>query len=151
MLTELFQSMEFWHWWVFAIILLIVEVLASGTFFLWMAAAAVLVGFGVWLFPGLPWEYQWIAFAILSIASLAWFKSQQKKHPESSDQPNLNRRGHQYVGRNFTLAEAIINGQGKVRVDDSTWKITGPDCPEGSRVRVTGVEGTVLEVELLDS
>jgi hypothetical protein len=38
-----------------------------------------------------------------------------------SDQPKLNRRGEQYVGRTFTLEEPIVNGHGKIRVDDSTW------------------------------
>jgi len=45
-------------------------------------------------------------------------------------------------------ARATRNGQGKIRVDDSTWKITGADCCSGSRVTVVGVDGVMLEVEL---
>jgi membrane protein implicated in regulation of membrane protease activity len=67
-------------------------------------------------------------------------------HPIETDQPRLNRRGEQYVGRVFTLREPIVNGQGKIRVDDSTWKIQGVDCPSGTKVRVTGVNGVVLQV-----
>ncbi len=40
-----------------------------------------------------------------------------------------------------------VNGVGKLRVDDTTWKVAGNDVPAGSRVRVTGVEGTILQVE----
>ena len=68
--------------------------------------------------------------------------------PTETDLPTLNRRGEQYVGRHFTLEEAIVNGQGKIRVDDSTWKIEGPeDLPAGSQVQVIAVAGTVLKVE----
>lgn len=68
-------------------------------------------------------------------------------NPVESDQPNLNRRGQQYIGRTFTLSEPIVNGLGKITVDDSTWKIHGKDCAEGTRVTVTGVDGVILKVE----
>ena len=69
------------------------------------------------------------------------------ENPVISDQPNLNRRGQQYVGRTFTLDEPIVNGLGKIHVDDSTWKIEGNDCPAGTKVKVTGVDGVILKVE----
>jgi len=56
-------------------------------------------------------------------------------------------RGEQYVNRTFTLEEPVVNGQGKIKVDDSTWKIEGADCESGTKVRVTGVDGVVLKVE----
>ncbi|WP_338063185.1 NfeD family protein [endosymbiont of Riftia pachyptila] len=59
----------------------------------------------------------------------------------------LNRRGEQYLGRSFTLEDPIINGEGKIRVDDTTWKIRGNDCPGGSQIKVIGVDGVVLLVE----
>jgi membrane protein implicated in regulation of membrane protease activity len=59
----------------------------------------------------------------------------------------LNRRGEQYVGRLFTLQEAVVNGVGKLQVDDTTWRISGVDLPAGRKVRVAGVDGTTLRVE----
>ena len=50
-------------------------------------------------------------------------------------------------GRLATLREPIVNGVGKIRVDDTTWKISGPDCAAGAKVLVTGVDGVVLRVE----
>jgi len=47
----------------------------------------------------------------------------------------------------FTLEEPIVNRHGKIRVDDSTWKIEGDDCRPGTNVRVVGVDGVVLKVE----
>ena len=70
--------------------------------------------------------------------------------PIETDRPLLNQRGAQYVGRQFHLDEPIVNGHGKIKVDDSIWKVHGPDCPEGARVTVTGVDGTVLVVAPAD-
>ena len=59
----------------------------------------------------------------------------------------LNRRGEQYVGRRLTLDEPIVNGRGQVKVDNSTWRVEGADLPAGTPVIVTGVRGTILNVE----
>jgi membrane protein implicated in regulation of membrane protease activity len=66
---------------------------------------------------------------------------------ERSDQPNLNRRAEQYIGRRFVLETAIVNGQGKARVGDSLWLAEGPDLPAGSPVEVVGVDGSTLKVK----
>ena len=101
----------------------------------------------MWLFPGMGWEVQVLAFALLSIVSVVLGRKWLERHPIVSEQPRLNRRGEQYVGRIFTLQEPIVNGQGKIKVDDSTWKIQGPECEAGANVRVTGVDGVVLLVD----
>jgi membrane protein implicated in regulation of membrane protease activity len=98
--------------------------------------------------PELGWEYQVLIFALLSVISIVAWRSYFRKHPIITDQPALNRRGDQYIGRLFTLEEPIINGNGKIKVDDTTWKIIGDDCEAGSKVKVTGVDGVILKVEL---
>jgi membrane protein implicated in regulation of membrane protease activity len=55
------------------------------------------------------------------------------------------------VGRVFTLTNAIVNGRGKIKVDDSFWTVTGKDCPAGSKVKVVGAKGLKLEVKVVDS
>lgn len=137
----------YWHWWILAIALLIFEIATPGAFLLWIGIAAGLVGVLLWFVPGLGWEYQILTFAVLSVASIVLWRRYQKTHPTKSDQPTLNRRGEQYVGRVFTLDEGIVNGVSKIRVDDSTWKIEGADCPAGTRVHVVGVDGVILKVE----
>jgi membrane protein implicated in regulation of membrane protease activity len=64
-----------------------------------------------------------------------------------TDQPDLNVRGQQYVGRSLVVEQAIQNGRGKVRVGDTLWQAEGPDAPVGTRVTVTATRGTVLVVE----
>lgn len=144
---ELFTSLNYWQWWVIAVIFIVLEMFAPGAFLLWLGIASGVVGLLLLLFPSMGWEIQYTLFAVLSVVSIIGWRGWQNRHPAVSDQPALNRRGEQYVNRVFNLEEPIVNGQGKIRVDDSTWKIHGVDMPAGSRVRVTGVDGVVLKVE----
>ncbi len=70
-------------------------------------------------------------------------------HPgvSSSDQPDLNQRGQQLVGRAAAVAESISGGRGKVRVGDTLWIAEGPDMAADSQVRITAAKATVLVVE----
>lgn len=144
------DELSYWHWWILAAALIIFEVLAPGAFFLWLGLAAIVVGGVAFLFPALGWEYQVLLFSVLSVISIIIWRRFFKQRPGDTDQPALNRRGEQYVGRVFTLSDPINDGMGKIRVDDSTWKIRGTDCPAGSQVEVTGVDGTILEVVCKD-
>ena len=144
------ESITYWHWWILAAALIILEVFAPGAFFLWLGIAAGVVGGLIYLTPALGWEYQVLVFSVLSVASILVWRKYFRITPEETDEPALNRRGEQYVGRVFTLTEPIVNSMGKIRVDDTTWKIRGEDCPVGTRVQVTGVDGTRFEVQRND-
>jgi membrane protein implicated in regulation of membrane protease activity len=137
---------EYWHWWALGGALLIVEALVPGFVFLWLGIAAGLVGCLLWLWPGLGPDFQVLIFAALSVVSVVGWRRWQRAHPAPSDQPNLNRRGAQYVGRQFTLVEPITNGRGRIKLGDSSWAVTGPDLPAGQTVEVEGADGTVLRV-----
>ena len=102
------------------------------------------------LLPDMSWQWQAGLFGILSVVAIVLWRWRVATHPAQTDQPTLNRRGEQYVGRVFTLSEPIRNNVGKIYVDDSTWKIDGVDMPAGSQVRVVRTEGTVLHVEAED-
>jgi hypothetical protein len=52
-----------------------------------------------------------------------------------------------YIGRTYFLDQAIENGRGKVRIDDTLWSVEGPDLPAGARVTVKEVRGLTLLVE----
>jgi membrane protein implicated in regulation of membrane protease activity len=72
---------------------------------------------------------------------LAWGNS----NPSASN-PFLNRRADALVGRVFTLEKPIIDGSGTVRIDDTIWRVAGPDAPAGSRVRIVEAKGANLTV-----
>jgi membrane protein implicated in regulation of membrane protease activity len=143
-------TLVFWHWFVLGVVLLIAEILLpTGFFLLWIGAAAILVGALAWLLPAIAWEIQAVLFGVLSIVSFFVWRRFSPGNPVS-DQPSLNRRGHSYVGRTFTLDAPIVNGVGKLHVDDSQWRITGPAAPAGSQVRVVAVDGATLQVQLAE-
>jgi len=140
----------FWYWWVVALILLVVEILAPGFFFLWMAISGFITGAVVLLMPAISMNMQVLFFSILSVVTIIVWKFYGKQHPIESDQPLLNKRGAQYIGRVFNLTKAIKNGQGQIKVDDTLWKVRGEDCEIDTKVRVTAIRGTVFDVEKVE-
>lgn len=143
-----FSKLLFWHWWVAGFALLIMETFAPGAIFLWMGVSAFAVGTLVWAVD-MGWPAQIVLFGVLSVVSFFAFR-RWRPPPAATGEPALNRRGHSYVGRTFTLGEPIVNGVGKLRVDDSQWRIAGADAPAGSQVRVVEADGATLRVERLD-
>jgi inner membrane protein len=143
-MLDLIESFGTWDWFIAGGVLLILEVLVPGVFMLWLGIAALLVGL-ISLGVDWPWQAQFVAFAIFSVAAIPLWR--RLAHSAKTDQPFLNRRAESHVGRLFTLEKPIIDGAGTIAIDDSIWRITGPDLPTGSRVKVVGVDGTALHVE----
>lgn len=141
------DHLQFWHWWILGLLLLILEIFSPAAFFMWMGIGAGLTGLVLMLFPGLSWETQFIVFAILSIVSITAARLWLRRNPIRSDQPLLNLRGSELVGKVFVVESPIINGSGRVRVGESNWKAEGPDCEAGASVRVVAADAAILKVE----
>ena len=141
------EQIEFWHWLIIGVVMICIEMVLPAAYFLWMGISAIIVGLILLLMPSMPLLIQVIIFGVLSVVSVVLYKRHQLANPREKIQPNLNKRGQQYVGRIFTLDEPIVNGVGKIKVDDSTWKVKGHDLPAGAKVRVASVDGTTLNVE----
>ncbi len=147
-LDTLTSSATHWHWWILGMVLLGIEIFVPGFFFLWMGIAGLVVGFILFSDPSLPWQWQVILFALLSVAAIAaWRFWMRGSLTPPTDQPTLNRRADQYVGRVFTLEQPIVNGRGRIRLEDTSWTVEGSDLPTGATVRVTATVGVVLRVE----
>jgi len=150
-MSDYFSTLLFWHWWVLALLLVIIEMIAPGMFLLWIGAAAAVTGLIMFVADSVGWQVSWqlqfVIFGVLAVASVVAAKYYVKRNPIETDNATLNRRSAQYMGRVFNLDEAIVNGIGKVRVGDSVWRVQGPDLPAGERVKVVGVDGTMLKVE----
>jgi len=146
----LYGEIQWWHWLVLAMLLLTIEIIAPITWFLWVAVAALAMSLIVFLAGPMVWTTQLLLFGILGVASLVLAHFWIKSRPIKTDQPLLNKRGAQYVGRQFTLIEAIENGYGTVKVDDTRWRVSGPALVEGAKVIVTGLDGTTLQVKSAD-
>ena len=147
MFAFLIGGLSWWQWAVVAMLLLILELVATTGWFIGPAVAGFAVAIVVALFPELGWPAQLLLFGALSLVGLALAQLWFRRHPATDEGSTLNRRGAQYVGRTFTLLDPIDNGYGTVQVDDTRWRVTGPPLPAGTAVRVTGADGTILRVE----
>ncbi|AOE49038.1 NfeD family protein [Kangiella sediminilitoris] len=147
---EFFSGLDYWHWLVLGLLLLILEMFAPGAILLWFGIAALIVG-SLMLFLGevLDPQWQWLIFSVFSVVSiLVWrgfSKKRQREHPEEEE--SLNQRGKALIGQTYTLATAIEDGVGKAKVGDTYWRVTGPDLPQGEKVKVIGFEGATLKVD----
>ncbi|MFN3743587.1 MAG: NfeD family protein [Hyphomicrobiaceae bacterium] len=135
-----------WNWLILALILYALEAVVPGVNMVWFGTAALVVGLLVF-WTGITWPWQLVAFAAISICTAFVVRRFARSKTHSSDLPDLNVRGAQYVGRVFVVAEPIKGGRGRVKVGDTLWQAEGEDAPEGTRVRVTAVNNTVLKVE----
>lgn len=144
---QTWTTLTHWHWYGMGLFFLLMELLGGGGFLLWIGISAAVVGTVLYLFPQMSWAWQWTIFGIFTIvAAVSWWFYLQKK-PIQTDIPTLNRRSEQYIGREFFLEEAIVNGRGRLRVEDGLWRVSGQDLPKGTKVRVIGVDGVILKVE----
>lgn len=134
-----------WSWFIVAVVLFGLEMVVPGLHFIWFGTAAAAVG-ALSLMTGMPWGWQLITFAVISVAVVYWMRQYTSPDRVTSDEPDLNARGQQYVGRTVTVEDAIISGRGKVRVGDTLWAAEGPDTAAGTAVRVNGANGIVLMV-----
>ncbi|MBV7551066.1 NfeD family protein [Pseudomonas sp. PDM28] len=141
------QHLSFWDWLALGTVLLILEVFGAGGYLLWIGMAAATVGVLTFFLPGLSWEWQFLLFGLLSIATALYWWRRQRTATRLSDQPHLNQRGQELIGKTFVVHEAIVDGRGKIKVADGVWMARGPDVAIGSRVRVVGQQGAILLVE----
>jgi len=144
-----------WSWWILGMILIGIEVLAPGTFFLWFGLAAFFVGF-VSLIVGPEsafwvWQTQIITFVVVALLFAVIGRTvMRNKRWDTSEHPDLNERGSQLIGRQAVLTQPISEGMGRARIGDTTWRVKGPDLPKGSKVKVVSAEAETLIVDAAD-
>ena len=149
MLERIFGELGPWNWMVLGFVLLALEILVPGVFLLWIGLAALIVGalsLMLWEASFWVWEFQVVVFLALSLVSAFAGKKIMGGRGNDSDQPLLNKRGAQLIGRTATLSEPITNGRGRIKIGDTMWRVAGPDLPAGTTVRVTSAADLDLEL-----
>ncbi|CNK77229.1 NfeD family protein [Yersinia vastinensis] len=134
-----------WFWLSLGGLLLAAEMLGASGYMLWSGVAAVVVGILVWLFP-FSWEMQGVLFSVLTVVSaiLWWYWLSKRTKPQPA---MLNQRNHQLLGTRATLTEATVDGYGRMKVGDSSWRIySATELNVGTEVEVILVEGNTLHV-----
>jgi membrane protein implicated in regulation of membrane protease activity len=134
-----------WSWVVAGLVLLALELVAPGGVLIWLGAAALVTG-GLALVVNVYWPLQFVVFGVLALAAI-WLWLRTRKQEEPTDRPFLNRRAKRFIGHEAILDEPIRDGEGRVALGDTTWRVTGPDLAAGARIRVVDADGAVLKVE----
>lgn len=143
MIEDWIASLGGWTWWIVGFVLLALELVVPGVFLMWLGLAAILIGLSA-LFVDWPWEAQVVGFVILSLV-LAVIGRRLTSSTQQGEA--LTTRGATRLrGRTAVLTAAIEQGYGQAKIDDTIWRVRGPDLPVGTPVRIDGVEGTILQV-----
>jgi len=145
------DTLTFWHWMVLGAVLIVVELLAPGIWFLWLGIGAMATGLVVLILADLTWQVQTVIFSAFSVVSIIAGRIIMRQASQSEDHPMLNRRIDQYVGKIFVLEGDTRLGYGDVRIGDSVWRVqlTDPSLQlsAGAKVIVTGIDGATLKVD----
>ncbi|MEO8756997.1 MAG: NfeD family protein [Devosia sp.] len=145
-LLDLFVTYGPWAWIVAGLVLLALELVVPGGYFLWLGSAGIVTGLLSFI-PGLGWPWQVTIFGVLAIAIVVGWTVITRHRKTESDNPFLNRRAERFVGHEAVIDEPIKDGFGRLVLGDSVWRIAGPDIAAGEKVRVIGADGAVLKVE----
>jgi inner membrane protein len=144
-MSEMFVTLGTWNWLIFGLVLMALELIAPGVFMFWLGLAALLVGLISFVMHP-SWQLQLLMFAAFATAAVPLWRRLARQKPGENSNPFLNKRAEALVGRVFTLDKPIIDGAGTVRIDDTIWRVAGPDTPAGSRVKVVQADGASLTV-----
>ncbi|MDE5441560.1 NfeD family protein [Bradyrhizobium sp. CSA207] len=144
-MTDMFVSLGTWNWLIFGFILMALEVLAPGVFLFWLGLAALLVGL-ISFAVVVSWQIQLLMFAVFAAAAVPVWRRLARPKSATGASPFLNKRADALLGREFTLEKPIVDGSGTMRIGDTVWRVSGPDTPAGTRVKVVQVDGANLTV-----
>lgn len=144
------DAADYWWWLSAGVILMALEIVTPGIFFMWIGIGAFVTGAIAAAFPAASPALLGFVFAVLSVISVFAGKKVMGKKTDEPDS-GLNNRTAQYVGQVYQVYEPITDGRGKISVGDTLWLASAKkDIAAGTAVKVTGVRGTMLEVEPAD-
>lgn len=149
-MIELLQSVNYWHWLAFGLVLLACELLGTAGYLLWLGLSAMVVGVLMTFLP-LSWQLQWVAFGVFSLATTwLWWRRQYQSDSQSDANRQLNQKSKQLIGQTLRLDVDFPAGKGRIKVGDSTWSaLSYQDLSSGQLVKVTEVNGITLTIEAL--
>ena len=141
-------SIEFWHWWILACLMLVLEMVLPGIIFLWLSVAAAAVGLVVLLVPDISVEIQLIAFGVFSVLSFVIGRRFFRPGISGANEQDVSSASSSLVGKTTVLTEKTTNGRVRQSVYGSSWVLkSDEDLAKGQKVRVCGIEGSMLLIE----
>lgn len=139
-----------WWWIAFALALGAVEIITFTYFMLWLALAALTVGIGLMIFPGLTGTAQLLGFGLLALVytGIGWAWVRRRQPGDAA--PGLNQRAAALIGRQAVVTEDFQAGVGRVGVDGVRWRarLAEDAAPpgKGAVLTITAADGTTLVV-----
>lgn len=142
--------MLYWMWFVVAVILVLVEfVTPSGFILFFLSVPAAAMGVLMLVLPDLAWFYQLGIYALLAVGAY-WLWRGRIRGDHLTPEVQVNNRAARYIGLVVTLEKPIYNGSGHVTLEQSQWKVYGPDLAAGRKVKLVKTDGVTFNVEAAD-
>ena len=139
----LLDNLNYLHWLVFGLALIIVELFLWSMFLLWIGASAITISIVFYLYPEVSWGLQVLSFILLSAVSTFLAK---KYFPVKTvdDELSLNSKAH--IGKECTVV-SIESNIVKVRLGESLWFAKGSEMSVGQKVQIIDTDSSTLIVE----
>jgi membrane protein implicated in regulation of membrane protease activity len=89
----------------------------------------------------------WFVLFASTVLALYFWREYRVQQLDLQSASSPQRAGERYIGQVLVLTDGLRDGSGYVKLGNRRWNLRGPNIPAGSRVRVTGVDGTILIVD----
>jgi len=139
----LFDNLNFMHWLVLGLALIILELFLWTTFLLWIGASAITVSIVFYLIPDVGGLTKVFTFLAISVAATYLSK---KYYPIKTVDDELNEKAKTYIGKECKVS-SMEDGVIKVQIGKSLWFAEGTDLSVGQTVKIVGVEASTFIVE----
>lgn len=139
----LFDNLNFMHWLVLGLALIILELFLWTTFLLWIGASAITVSIVFYLIPDVGGLTKVFTFLAISVAATYLSK---KYYPIKTVDDELNEKAKTYIGKECKVS-SMEDGVIKVQIGKSLWFAEGTDLSVGQSVKIVGVEASTFIVE----
>jgi len=143
----LFENLNFMHWLVLGLSLIILELFLWTVFLLWIGASAITVSIVFYLMPETAWPIQLLIFVALSLASTFLAK---RYYPVKTVDDELHEKAKTYIGKECKVS-SIDDAAIKVKIGNSLWFAKGTELSVGQIVKIIDVESSTFIVEPVDS
>ena len=139
----IFDNLNFIHWLILGIGLIIIELFLWTVFLLWIGSSAITSGVIYFLFPNISGSMQLLIFAVIAIVATSLAK---KYYPVKTVDEQLHNKAKSHIGKECTI-ESIENGVTKVKIGKSLWFAKGSNLSAGQTVKIIDVESSTFIVE----
>ena len=146
-MTALLYSLDYHHWIMAGLILLVLDAVTRTSLPMWLGLAGIGLGLALLLLPlaglHLDWRGQFgLLAALLPFAFFGWWFLDLR----------LSRRlpGH-LLGRRARLEEPLRGGRGELWLDGRRWPITGPELPAGTEVEIQARQTLAFRVQAVEN